>query len=302
MGNFNINNPPINIPDAIQWCIDGIQLQQRRIAALSNSNGGALSIGDHITGSAANQVLFMDGANSLTQSDSISVFSNVLRITNNNLELFTSALAATTSSMLRVQNTTAATGSVKRQFSPSIELWGTNWKSSDSSSNIIGIRQYVSGTSVNTPSPQWNIDYTVDGGGGYTNLITVNTVSSTFTGNLIAIGDLTVSGGTITTGSSGITISTGKTIVLTTSTAASATAGTATLVSGTKTINTTAVAASDLIFLSVNTPGGTTGINYTAPSGSIVPGVSFVINSSSAAGAVVVTDTSIINWWIVRTT
>jgi hypothetical protein len=40
MSNFNINNPPNNIPDAIQWLIDGIQLQQRRIAALSGGSSG----------------------------------------------------------------------------------------------------------------------------------------------------------------------------------------------------------------------------------------------------------------------
>lgn len=76
-------------------------------------------------------------------------------------------------------------------------------------------------------------------------------------------------------------------------TGTNASVGTATLVAGTVTVNTTAVAAGSLIFVSRNTPGGTTG-SLSAPSASIVAGTSFVINSSSN------TETSTVNWWIVN--
>lgn len=69
--------------------------------------------------------------------------------------------------------------------------------------------------------------------------------------------------------------------------------GTATLVGGTVTVNTTAVAAGSLIFVSRNTAGGTVG-HLNAPVASIVAATSFVINSSSG------TDTSTVNWWIIN--
>lgn len=80
--------------------------------------------------------------------------------------------------------------------------------------------------------------------------------------------------------------------------------GTVTLVSGTKTINTgITVTANSKVFVSVNTPGGTDGINYSVPDSSLVvggPGTgSITINSISSAGAVVTTDTSTVNYLIV---
>jgi hypothetical protein len=79
-------------------------------------------------------------------------------------------------------------------------------------------------------------------------------------------------------------------------------AGTATLVAGTKTVSTTGVATGDLIFLSLNTPGGTQGTHYSAPVASITNGTSFVINAVDTSGALVNTDTSTINWWIIDNT
>lgn len=67
--------------------------------------------------------------------------------------------------------------------------------------------------------------------------------------------------------------------------------GQATLVGGTVTVNTTAVTAASLIFVTVATPGGTQG-NLSI--GTIVAGTSFVINSTSG------TETSVVNWWIVN--
>lgn len=103
---------------------------------------------------------------------------------------------------------------------------------------------------------------------------------TTSLGNLRALaGDLVLA-----SAGSGITIGVGANASIGTS---------APMVAGTVTVNTTAVSASSLIFLSVNTPGGTQGI-LSAPSASIVAGTSFVINSSSA------TDTSTVNYWIIN--
>jgi hypothetical protein len=67
--------------------------------------------------------------------------------------------------------------------------------------------------------------------------------------------------------------------------------GTATLSSGTVTVSTPLVKTKYKIYVSVNTPNGTQGF-LSAPTGSIVDGTSFVINSTS------VLDNSTVNWWI----
>lgn len=99
-------------------------------------------------------------------------------------------------------------------------------------------------------------------------------------------GSLVVSNGNLTLGTAGnkINIATGTNASIGTSAAMTA---------GTITISTTAVTANSKIFLTVNTVGGTQG-TLSAPTGSIVAGTSFVINSSSN------TDTSTVNWWIIN--
>ena len=67
--------------------------------------------------------------------------------------------------------------------------------------------------------------------------------------------------------------------------------GTATLSSGTVTVSTASIHTGYKIYVSVDTPSGTLGF-LSAPTGSIVDGTEFVINSTSA------TDDSIVNWWI----
>ena len=76
-------------------------------------------------------------------------------------------------------------------------------------------------------------------------------------------------------------------------TSGAAQSGTATLVAGTKTVATTFVAATSIILISRNTPGGTPG-NLSVPVASITAGTSFVINSDSG------TDTSTVNWVIIN--
>jgi hypothetical protein len=74
---------------------------------------------------------------------------------------------------------------------------------------------------------------------------------------------------------------------------ANAIAGIATLSTGSVTVNTNKVATNSVIFLTRNTPSGTLG-ELSVPSASIVDGVSFTINSSSA------TETSTVNWFIIN--
>ena len=76
-------------------------------------------------------------------------------------------------------------------------------------------------------------------------------------------------------------------------TGTNASVGTATLVGGTITISTTAVTANSIIICNHVTPIVTQGI-LSVPAASIVPGVSFTINSDSVA------DASSINWWIIN--
>ncbi len=76
--------------------------------------------------------------------------------------------------------------------------------------------------------------------------------------------------------------------------------GTSTLSSGTVTVATTAVETGDFFFLQRNTIGGTMGYELTAPTGSIVNGTSFVINSYQTTGAIQTSDTSTVNWCIFK--
>lgn len=76
--------------------------------------------------------------------------------------------------------------------------------------------------------------------------------------------------------------------------------GTATLSSGTVTVSTARVTTSSLIFVVYNTPSGTLASGLSAPSGSIVNGVSFVINSLTTAGVVNTLDNSTVRWWIIH--
>jgi hypothetical protein len=138
---------------------------------------------------------------------------------------------------------------------------------------------------------------------GTANQVTVGSSGSTVTlslpaaitapGSLTATTTLTATLGDITATNGNLVLSTAGN-KLSIATGADASVGTsAAMVAGTVTVNTTAVTASSLIFLTVNTPGGTQG-TLSAPTASIVAGTSFVINSSSN------TDTSTVNWWIVN--
>lgn len=89
----------------------------------------------------------------------------------------------------------------------------------------------------------------------------------------------------------GISIGGGVTVVP--GGAGTETIGTAGLVAGTATVTTTSAQIGQFILVTRNTPGGTLG-ELSAPQASVVNGVSFVINSSSN------TDTSTVNWWIIR--
>lgn len=114
-------------------------------------------------------------------------------------------------------------------------------------------------------------------------------------GNVNICGTLAVAGGV--TFSSGLLLSSSASVPsklsFTVGAGIAACVGTATLVAGAATVSTAAVDTASLIYLSFNTAAGTQGF-LSAPSASIVNGVSFAIHSSS------VTDTSTVNWLIVN--
>lgn len=136
------------------------------------------------------------------------------------------------------------------------------------------------------------------GGTGALNLGNA-TGNTNVTGALSASTTLTAGTGLIAT-SGNITASTGNLVLsaaggkLVISAAANGSVGTSVaMTAGSVTVATTAVTAVSKIFLTANTPGGTQG-TLSAPTASIVPGVSFVINSSSG------TDTSTVNWVLIN--
>jgi len=128
----------------------------------------------------------------------------------------------------------------------------------------------------------------------------INAPGSLTTTTTLAAGTSVTAGTTITATLGAITATNGNLVLgtagnkLSIATGANASIGTSVaMTAGTVTVSTTADTASSIIFLSVNTPGGTQG-TLSAPTASIVAGTSFVINSSSN------TDTSTVNWWIVN--
>lgn len=74
--------------------------------------------------------------------------------------------------------------------------------------------------------------------------------------------------------------------------------GTETLISGTATVFTSAVKTGSRIFLTYNAIAGKLGF-LSAPSASIIDGVSFVINSTDDTGFPVIDD-STVNWWVIN--
>ena len=81
--------------------------------------------------------------------------------------------------------------------------------------------------------------------------------------------------------------------------------GTVTLSGGTVTLAAgISITASSKVFVSLNTPGGTLGANYSVPDASLAVGGggvgTFVVNAVDSAGALVNTDTSTLNYLIVR--
>ena len=159
------------------------------------------------------------------------------------------------------------------------------WLASDSSSftslTVVGPTSLTGTTNINTTGAA--VTNIGSGGTGAVNIGNV-TGGTTFSGAVTAVNGLTISAGNLLLSNSGdkIVIAAGANASLGTS---------AQMTGGTITINTAAVDSTSHIFLTTNTPSGTEGV-LSAPQASIVPGVSFVINSSNAA------DTSTVNWII----
>ena len=151
-----------------------------------------------------------------------------------------------------------------------------------------GLIQMGSGTAIQGPTTS-NQYMLFNSGGGITlsnNLassavpLIVNNTHASNTGNIVEFGS-SISPAALSVARNGkISMYTGSNAALGTSAAMTA---------GTITISTTAVTASSKIFLSHASAGGTLGELYV---GTITPGTSFVINSSSS------TDTGTVNWEI----
>lgn len=119
------------------------------------------------------------------------------------------------------------------------------------------------------------------------------TGNTAVTGSLTASTSLTATLGNITATNGNLVLNTAGN-KLSVKSGANASIGTsAAMTAGSVTVSTTAVKTASIIFLTVNTPGGTQGI-LSAPSASIVDSTSFVINSDNAL------DTSTVNWWIIN--
>lgn len=115
----------------------------------------------------------------------------------------------------------------------------------------------------------------------------VFSVPSTF----VAPGSITATAGNITATNGNLVLGTaGNKLSIATGLNASVGISVA-MIGGTTMVSTSAVTSSSIILLSVDTPGGTQGILSV---GTIVNGVSFVINSSDAS------DTSTVSWLIIN--
>lgn len=75
--------------------------------------------------------------------------------------------------------------------------------------------------------------------------------------------------------------------------------GTDTLIAGSAVVANTLVVATSKIFITMNTSSATPGI-LEVPDATIVPGVSFTVNSNDLAGAIIATDTSTFNYLIIN--
>jgi hypothetical protein len=154
-------------------------------------------------------------------------------------------------------------------------------------------------TSVVSNSATWEV---ISGGGADTfTSLTVTPGPTNITGATTVLGTTLINStgaATTTVGNSGSALGlTGNVVTLTgkiampQGTGSSSVGISSAMIAGTTTVATTAVTSNSRIFLTANSPGGTEG-TLSAPQASIVPGVSFVINSSSD------TDTSNVNWLI----
>lgn len=324
----------------VNWLIDEVVKLSRRIGFIENNGGGgssSLTIGDPVTGGDAHAILYEDASQNLAANASggstvlsfnetthkftfhkttlvshdgtarevtfLDVAGNVVIDAATNI--FTAlqtvrlnSLGATTATGLTIQNTTAATsghGAIL-QSSPALTFLGSIQNGLSLSD---GFRMYYRAAGVGN----FNLDYTSDGT-TFTPLLTIEAGGggSIFTGSVSSNGRVTgTTGLTATSGDLRIE-NVGYTINIDGSTVGNDNViGVATLVNGTVTVNTSAVIAGCKIFLSLNTPGGTLGINYAAPDASRSAGSSFVINAVDSSGAVVTTDTSTIDWWIIHT-
>lgn len=80
MSSFNINQPPGNIPDRVNWLTEGQQILFGRTTALQNSGGGsgAITIGSAVSGGGANRVLYENGSQNLAATNNFRFINSTL--------------------------------------------------------------------------------------------------------------------------------------------------------------------------------------------------------------------------------
>lgn len=165
-----------------------------------------------------------------------------------------------------------------------IGLYANTSPGNNANQKIVGVYSSLNaGTSASTSPLQSASGYFSNAATTHDILVGYNNTSKSF--GFDDNNDLTLHLGNliVATAGKGISIEDGT----------NATIGTATLVGGTATVSTTAIATGDKIFCTHEDHDGTPGM-IECPKASITDGTSFVINSTSA------TDTSTVNWWIVK--
>lgn len=169
--------------------------------AMTSDITGGVSVGAAISSGTASRVLFEGTSNLIAESANLTwdgfTFGVIGSFGLTGAQTTTiAALAATTSSGLTLQNTTAATSGAQAQYPPALYKLGHQW--TNAADSIVGWRdKQTSSQSRGTQTIISDIDYTFDGT-TFVNFIR-NTVSSAGNGTMTVTGTLSVSNSIVST-------------------------------------------------------------------------------------------------------
>ncbi len=163
--NVDLGTKTLTTPTVIGGTAVGSSLSLQSTSAVGTTDFIKFNVGNN---GATEAIRILDsgfvGIGTAIPSTKLSV-TGVITETNN-------ALALTSTDGLVVQNTTAATGGVTVQISPSIRLSGTAWDTA--ASQVIDFIQEVLPTTAATPTGTWRLRWQRNGG-GYNNVLTADT-------------------------------------------------------------------------------------------------------------------------------